>query len=67
MHKIEEFKNESGGLIAGSMATAGIKRKRESDAAVYIKKIHNKGINMNDIPENLLTMDCQYPRKCLES
>ena len=65
MHKIKEFRNESGALIAGSMATAGVKRKRESDAAIYVKKIHNKGVNMNDIPEDLLTMDCQYPRKCL--
>ena len=64
MHKIDEFKNDSGALIAGSMAKAGIKRKLEADSAVYIKKIKNKGINVNEIPESLLTMDCEYPRNC---
>ena len=42
MHKVEEFKNESGALIAGSMAQAGIKRKRESDAAIYVKTSYRK-------------------------
>ena len=62
MNKMKEFKNESGNLIAGSMAKAGLKRKREADSAIYIKKVKNKGVNVNEIPENLLTMDSEYPR-----
>ena len=64
MRRIKEFKNESGGLIAGSMAKAGVKRKREADSAIHVKRIKNRGINFNDIPESLLTMDCEYPRNC---
>lgn len=63
MHKVDEFKNESGRLIAGSMAKAGLKRKLEADAAIHVKRVHNKGVNANEIPEDLLTMDCEYPRK----
>ena len=66
MHNVKEFKNESGKVIAGSMAKAGLKRKKEADSAIYIKRVKNKGINVNEIPEDLLTMDCEYPRKGLK-